>query len=157
MPLLLLSLSACSPVIPIPPGSAVSDLVLSHTSPESSVQRLTLDGRSYPAPTFSFSIPAGPHTVSIAWEVTISDRCNPEENMCSSTRLSGTCSGQFLAEPNERYRILLDSRRGTIAASVQKRGGSALYIGQDEAIVAPLMCQKLSQRDQYGTPGIVTF
>ena len=155
--LLVLPLIGCGPVIPIPPGTPVSDLVLSHTSPESSIQRLTLDGKSYSAPTLSFQIPAGPHTLSITWDVTISDRCDPEENLCGATSLGGRCSGQFTAEPNERYRILLDSRQGKVTASVVKRGASALYLGQDEAIVAPLTCERMTRRDRQNSSALVTF
>jgi hypothetical protein len=152
-----LTLLGCGPVIPIPRGVPASDLVLSHTSPESSIQRFTLDGRSYSAPTLSFQIPAGPHTVGITWDVTISDRCDPEENLCGATSLGGRCSGQFTAEPNERYRILLDSRQGTVVASVVKRGSSALYLGQDEAIVAPLTCERMTRRDRQHSSSLVTF
>ena len=155
--LLVLPLIGCGPVIPIPPGTPVSDLVLSHTSPESSFQRLILDGTSYSAPALSFQIPAGPHTLSITWDVTISDRCDPEENLCGATSLGGRCTGQFTAEPNERYRILLDSRLGKVTASVVKRGVSALYLGQDEAIVAPLTCERMTRRDRRNSSALVTF
>jgi hypothetical protein len=154
---LSLALSACGPVIPIPPGVPVSDLVLSHTSPETSFESLMLDGKSYSAPSLSFSIPAGPHRVGFAWEISVSDRCDPEENICGATILSGRCSGAFTAEPNERYRILLDSRRGDITGYIQNRGGSVLYIGQDETIVAPLICERLTRRDRRDTSGIVNF
>ena len=157
MGLLGLTLWGCGPVIPVAPGTPTSDLVLSHTSPESSIQRLTLDGKSYSAPTLSFQIPAGPHTIGITWDVTIADRCDPEENLCGATSLGGRCSGQFTAEPNERYRILLDSRQGKVTASVAKRGASALYLGQDEAIVAPLTCERMTRRDRLNSSALVTF
>ncbi len=150
-------LGGCSPLIPIPPGAPVSDLVLSSTSPDSTIQRLTLDGRSYCAPALSFEIPAGHHTVGLSWEVTVSDRCDPEENMCSATILAGRCSGEFRADPNERYRILLDSRKGGISATVQKRGSTALYLGQDEAIVATFSCERMTRRDRQDTSALVTF
>jgi hypothetical protein len=149
--------AGCSPSIPIDPGTPVSDLVLSSTSPNSSIQRFTLDGRSYSAPALSFEFPAGHHSVGISWEVTVSDRCDPEENMCSATILTGRCSGEFSAEPNERYRILLDSRKGDISATVQKRGSTALYLGQDEAIVAALSCERMTRRDRQDTSALVTF
>lgn len=155
--LLALTLWGCGPVIPIAPGTPTSDLVLSHTSPESSIQRLTLDGKSYSAPSLSFQIPAGPHTVGITWDITIADRCDPEENMCGATSLGGRCSGQFTAEPNERYRILLDSRQGKVTAFVAKRGTSALYLGQDETIVAPLSCERMTRRDRLNSSALVTF
>ncbi|MEN9846329.1 MAG: hypothetical protein RIS36_1476 [Pseudomonadota bacterium] len=157
MGLFALGLWGCGPVIPILPGTPTSDLVLSHTSPESSIQRFTLDGKSYSAPSLSFQIPAGPHTIGITWDVTISDRCDPEGNMCGATSLGGRCSGQFTAEPNERYRILLDSRQGKVTASVAKRGSSTLYLGQDEAIVAPLTCEKMTRRDRLNSSALVTF
>jgi hypothetical protein len=150
-------LAGCSPSIPIPPGTPVGDLVLSSTSPDSSIQRFTLNGRSYSAPALSFEIPAGNHTVGLSWEVTVSDRCDPQENMCSATILAGRCSGEFRADPNERYRILLDSRKGGISATVQKRGSTALYLGQDEAIVVPLSCERMTRRDRQDTSALVTF
>ena len=149
--------TACGPVIPIPPGTPTSDLVLSHNSPESSFQRFTLDGKSYSPPSLSFQIPAGSHTLSIGWQVTISDRCDPEENLCGATVMSGRCSGEFTAETNERYRILLDSRQGKVSASVRKRGSATLYLGQDEAIVAPLTCERMTRRDRQDSSALVTF
>jgi hypothetical protein len=157
VPLFMATLVGCGPIIPIPPGAPTSDLVLSETSPEASIQRLILDGTSYPAPSFSFHIPAGPRTVGIGWEVTIADRCDPEENLCGATILGGRCSGEFMAEANERYRILLDSRRGEASASVVKRGPTALYVGQDEAIVATLTCEIMNRRDRQNSPALVTF
>jgi hypothetical protein len=151
------TISGCMPIIPIPPGAAVSDLVLSRTSPESSIQRFTLDGKGFSAPTLSFEIPAGTHTVGITWEVTIPDRCDPEENLCGGTTLGGRCSGEFTADANERYRLLLDSRRGEVSATVRKRGASALYIGQDEAIVSPLSCERMTRRERQDSSALVTF
>ena len=150
-------LAACGPTIQILPGTPTSDLVLSQTSPESSLQRLILDGRSYSAPSLPFQIPAGPHRVGIAWEVIISDRCDPEENRCGATIVSGRCSGEFTAEALERYRILLDSRTGEVRATVQKRAGSALYVGQDEAMVTSLTCERMQRRDRQDTSALVTF
>jgi len=154
---MILSVASCGTVIKIPPGTPTSDLVLSHTTPESSFQRFTLDGKSYSPPNLSFQIPAGPHTVSIGWQITISDRCDPEENLCGATVMAGRCSGQFTAEANERYRILLDSRRGNVTASVAKRGSAALYLGQDEAIVAPLSCERMTRKDRQDSSALVTF
>lgn len=151
------SLLACSPVIPIPPGTPTSDFVLSETNPGTTFEQFSLDGRAYRAPMLSFEIPAGRHVVGVRYAIRISDPCDPEESFCSSTVIVGGCSGEFVAEPNERYRLLLDTRFGSPKGTIQRRSSGALYIGQGEGIVAPLTCENSGTTSREGSVGIATF
>lgn len=153
----LVFVTGCSPIIPIPQGTPSSELVLSDTNPGMSFDSFRLDGRSYRAPSLSFDIPAGKHSVGVGYVVRITDSCDPEESFCSSTVMTGRCSGEFLAEPNERYRLLVDTRSGTPAGTVQKRAAGALYIGQGEGIVASLTCENTGSASREGAVGIATF
>lgn len=150
-------LLACAPVIPIAPGTATSDFVLSETNPGTTFEQFALDGRTYRAPMLSFQIPAGPHRVGVGYTIRISDPCDPEESFCSATVITGGCSGEFVAEVNERYRLLLDTRSGTPKGTIQRRSTGALYIGQSEGIVAPLTCENSDVTSREGSVGIANF
>lgn len=150
-------LGACSPVIPIPPGTPTSDFVLSGTNPGFSYEQFILDRRSYRAPMLAFDIPAGNHSVGIRYVIRIGDPCDPEESFCGATVMTGGCSGEFLAEPNERYRLLVDTRSGAPKGTIQRRAGGALYMGQGESIVAILTCETSGKTSREGAVGIATF
>ncbi len=150
-------LLACSPVIPIAPGTPTSDFVLSETNPGTTFEQFSLDGHTYRAPMLSFQIPAGHHRVGVRYVIRISDPCDPEESFCSSTVIAGGCSGEFLAEANERYRLLLDTRSGGPKGTIQRRSSGALYIGQGEGIVTPLTCENSGTTSREGSVGIATF
>jgi len=147
---------ACAPVIPIPPGTPTSEMVLSTTTPGMTLEQLKLDGRSHRAPMLSFQIPAGPHTIGVQYAVTITDQCGPEESFCTATVTTGSCSGDFVAEANSAYRLLIDSRSGRPRASVQKRS-SALYVGQEESVLADLSCINSGTRNREQGVGVVNF
>lgn len=142
------SLSACSPVIAIPAGSEVSNLILSRTTPDASFEGFTFDGRRLDPPYFSFDIPTGPHAVSVRYVVDAVDRCDSRESSCSVTRTNVTCSGSFKAEANVRYRILLDPRSSPLKATIHRREGSSLYIGQEEGVVSTLTCDIMSREER---------
>ena len=122
-----------------------------------SFEQFVLDGRPYRAPMLSFDIPAGQHSVGVRYVLRISDPCDPERSFCTSTVMTGRCSGQFLAEANERYRLLVDTRSGTPRGSVQKRAGGSLYLGQGEGIIATLDCESTGSTSREGAVGIATF
>lgn len=148
---------ACSPVIPIPPGTPTSEIIISETTPGTNFERFSLDGRSYRAPMLSFQIPSGPHVVGVQYTIRVLDPCDPEESFCTSTVIQGGCSGEFAAEVNERYRLLLDTRSGTPTGTIQRRSVGALYMGQGESIVAALICKNADITSREGTVGIATF
>lgn len=153
----LLIAGACGPVIPIPPGTPTSEFVLSGTTPGMTFDQFVLDRRSYRAPMLSFDIPAGQHTVGVRYTIRISDPCDPEESLCSSTVTSGSCSGAFSADANQRYRLLIDTRSGTPNATVRLRSTSALYVGQGESEVATLQCQQNRSTSREGAVSVATF
>jgi hypothetical protein len=148
---------ACGPRIPIPPGAAVSTLILTSTGNQTRFDRLILDERSYSPSLFSFTLPAGHHTVEVTFTTTTSDWCHSGDQGCTITTLIGECSGAFRAEPHGSYRILVDTRSGSLQGTVQKRSDSAVFLGQDEAILERLACKKTGQREQRAPEGLISF
>lgn len=150
-------LQACGPRIPIPPGAPVSRLTLSSTGTQAGFDQFVLDGLSYSTSMFSFEVPAGHHSVGIRFTVTTSDWCHAGDQVCNVTNLFGECTGAFTAEANESYRILLDTRNGSLGGSIRKRSGPTVYLGQEEDIIAPLTCEKKGQKEQRAPEGLITF
>ena len=148
---------SCAPVIVVPPGAPASSLVLSSTGPEVRFEQLTFDGRSLSAPMFSFDIPAGRHSLGVRYHITISDWCHDGNQVCNGTSVLGTCTGEFTAEPNESYRVLLDTRSGSVKGTIQKRSGAPVYLGQEEDILVPLSCEQSSRKEQPAPDGLITF
>ena len=140
--------SACSPVVPIPAGSEVSNVILSRTTPEAAFKGLSLDGRAVTPPYFSFDIPSGDHKLGLRYHVDATDRCDSRESSCWVTRTTVACSGSFHAAPNMRYRILIDPRNSPLKATILRREGSSLYLGQEEGVVSTLTCDIMSREEQ---------
>ena len=155
--LVTLFTQSCGPVISIPPGTPVSTVVLSTTTTEARFEQFIFDGRSYSAPMLSFDIPVGRHSVGVRYRVTISDWCHAGDQVCNVTSVFGYCPGAFTAEPNEPYRILLDTRSGSVTGAIHKRSGSTVYLGQDEDILAPLTCEQRGREEQRTPDGLITF
>ena len=155
--LIVVLLQGCGPRIPIAPGTPVSNLVLTSTGTQARFDHFILDDRSYSPSMFSFDVPAGHHSVGIRFTITTSDWCHAGDQVCNVTSLFGECTGTFTAEPNESYRILLDTRNGSLGGSIQKRSGSTVYLGQDEDIIGPLTCKNTGQKEQRAPEGLITF
>lgn len=155
--LLVASVQGCGPRIPIAPGAPTSAITLSSTGTQARFDQFIFDGKAYSTSMFSFDVPAGHHSVGIRFTITTSDWCHAGDQVCNVTSLVGECTGTFTAEPNESYRILLDTRNGSLGGRIQKRAGPAVYLGQDEDIIGPLTCEKTGQKEQRAPEGLITF
>lgn len=135
------SIAACAPVLRLPTDTPRANLVISRTSPEVIIQQVVIDGRSIGTPQLSFDIPAGTHSVTIRFGVSVGDNCDPGDTRCPASVATGTCSGSFHSVMDGRYRILIDSRQEEVVGSVQERRVSVVYVGQDEHLVSPMTCE----------------
>lgn len=145
---LLFSMQGCAPVVPIPPGSDISSLVLSRTTPEAVYESVSLNGLVFSAPHLSFDIPSGRYAIGLRYRVEALDRCDSQDSSCSLAVTSVTCSGSFLAAPNVRYRILIDPRKGLHKTTIQRREGAALYLGQEEVVLNALACEIVGREER---------